>query len=79
MFSAVKFGDAMNKGLTLRMNQCPVKRQWPRLFEHIRNGYLQPSAIVTHRFPLDDINEAYHTFSAKLDGCIKSLIVPNSY
>ena len=40
MFSAVKFGDAMNKGLTLRMNQCPVKRQWPRLFEHIRNGYL---------------------------------------
>src|SRR3954453_13658437 len=32
MFSAVKFGDAMNKGLTLRMNQCPVKRQWPRLF-----------------------------------------------
>jgi hypothetical protein len=30
MFSAVKFGDALNKGLTLRMNQCPVKRQWPR-------------------------------------------------
>jgi len=79
MFSAVKFGDAMNKGLTLRMNQCPVKRQWPRLFEHIRNGYLKPSEIVTHRFPLDDINEAYHTFSAKLDGCIKPLIVPNGY
>jgi S-(hydroxymethyl)glutathione dehydrogenase / alcohol dehydrogenase len=77
MFSAVKFGDAMNKGLTLRMNQCPVKRQWPRLFEHIRSGYLKPSEIVTHRFPLDDINEAYHIFSAKLDGCIKPLIVPN--
>src|SRR3954468_566274 len=42
LFSAVKFGDAMNKGLTLRMNQCPVKRQWPRLFEHVRNGYLKP-------------------------------------
>jgi threonine dehydrogenase-like Zn-dependent dehydrogenase len=77
MFSAVKFGDAMNKGLTLRMNQCHMKRQWPRLFEHIRNGYLKPSEIVTHRFPLDDINEAYHTFSAKLDNCIKPLIVPN--
>jgi S-(hydroxymethyl)glutathione dehydrogenase / alcohol dehydrogenase len=79
MFSAVKFGDAMNKGLTLRMNQCPVKRQWPRLFDHIRNGYLKPSEIVTHRFPLDDINEAYHTFSAKLDNCIKPLIVPNGH
>src|SRR3712207_959098 len=33
LFSAVKFGDAMNKGLTLRMNQCPVKRQWRRLLD----------------------------------------------
>jgi hypothetical protein len=57
LFSAVKFGDAMNKGLTLHMNQCPVKRQWPRLFEHVRNGYLKPSELVTHRIPLDDIAE----------------------
>jgi alcohol dehydrogenase len=76
MFSAVKFGDAMNKGLTLRMNQAPVKRQWPRLFEHIRSGYLTPSDIVTHRFPLEHVAEAYHVFSQKLDGCIKPLIVP---
>ena len=76
MFSAVKFGDAMNKGLTLRMNQCPVKRQWPRLFEHIRNGYLKPSDIVTHRIPLEHIAEGYHIFSAKLDDCIKPLDRP---
>jgi threonine dehydrogenase-like Zn-dependent dehydrogenase len=78
MFSAVKFGDAMNKGLTLRMNQCPVTRQWPRLLEHIRNGYLKPNDIVTHRIPLEHIAEGYHMFSAKLDGCIKPLIVPNA-
>ena len=76
MFSAVKFGDAMNKGLTLRMNQCPVKRQWPRLFEHIRDGHLLPREIITHRIPLDDIAEGYHLFSAKLDGCIKPVITP---
>jgi threonine dehydrogenase-like Zn-dependent dehydrogenase len=78
MFSAVKFGDAMNKGLTLRMNQCPVKRQWPRLVEHVRNGYLKPRELVTHRIPLEHIAEGYHVFSAKLDGCIKPLIVPTS-
>jgi threonine dehydrogenase-like Zn-dependent dehydrogenase len=78
MFSAVKFGDAMNKGLTLRMNQCPVKRQWPRLLEHIRNGYLKPSDIVTHRIPLEHIAEGYHIFSAKLDGCIKPLVLPHA-
>jgi S-(hydroxymethyl)glutathione dehydrogenase/alcohol dehydrogenase len=78
VFSMVKFGDAMNKGLTLRTNQCPVKRQWPRLLEHIRNGYLRPSEIVTHRFPLEHIAEGYHTFSAKLDGIIKPLVVPSA-
>jgi S-(hydroxymethyl)glutathione dehydrogenase/alcohol dehydrogenase len=76
LFSAVKFGDALNKGLTLRMNQCPVKRQWPRLFEHVRNGYLVPRDLVTHRIPLEEIAEGYHIFSAKLDGCIKPLVVP---
>jgi S-(hydroxymethyl)glutathione dehydrogenase / alcohol dehydrogenase len=78
IFSAVKFGDVVNKGLTLRSNQCPVKRQWPRLLEHIRNGYLRPSEIVTHRIPLEHIAEGYHMFSAKLDGCIKPIIVPDA-
>ncbi|CAA9269031.1 MAG: Threonine dehydrogenase and related Zn-dependent dehydrogenases [uncultured Blastococcus sp.] len=76
--NAVKFGDAMNKGLTLRMNQTPVKRQWPRMFEHVRNGHLTPRDMVTHRFPLEEIAEAYHVFSSKLDGCIKPLIVPSA-
>jgi len=74
IFSAVKFGDAMNKGLTLRMNQCPVKRQWPRLLEHLRNGYFKPSDIVTHRVPLEEIGDAYEVFSRKQDGCIKTLV-----
>src|ERR1700709_2643299 len=78
MFSAVKFGDALNKGLTLRMNQTPVKRQWPRLFDHIKNGYLKPNDIVTHRTPLEHIAEGYHIFSAKLDDCIKPVIVPTA-
>lgn len=75
IYSAIKFGDAMNKGLTLRMNQAPMKPQWPRLLEHIKAGYLKPNEIVTHRFPLEDIAEAYHVFSAKLDGCIKPVIL----
>ena len=48
--------------------------KWPRLFEHVRDGYLKPSELVTHRFPLEHIAEGYHVFSAKLDGCIKPLV-----
>ncbi|TKR23119.1 glutathione-dependent formaldehyde dehydrogenase [Cellulomonas hominis] len=77
IFSAVKFGDAMNKGLTLRMNQAPVARQWPRLLEHIRSGYLKPSDVITHRIPLEHIAEGYHLMSSKLDGMIKPVIIPD--
>lgn len=77
LFSAVKFGDALNKGLTLRMNQAPVKRQWPRLFEHVRAGYVSPRGLITHRVPLDDIAEGYHMFSSKLDDCVKTVVVPS--
>ena len=74
LFSAVKFGDAMNKGLTIRANQAPVKRQWPRLLEHIRAGHIAPRELITHRFALDDIAEGYHVFSSKLDGIIKPVV-----
>jgi alcohol dehydrogenase len=78
LFSSVKLGDAMNKGLTLRMNQCSVKRHWPRLFEHIKNGHLKPSEIITHRIGLDEIAEGYHMFSSKLDNCIKTIVMPKA-
>ena len=64
LFSAVKFGDAMNKGLTIRTNQCSVKRHRPRLFEHVKNGVLKPSAIVTHRIPLKRSRMATTCFRA---------------
>jgi len=72
--AAIKFGDAVNKGITMRMNQAPVKRQWPRLIEHIRAGHFSPRDIITHHIPLEHIAEGYHTFSAKLDDCVKTVI-----
>lgn len=78
LFSAVKFGDAMNKGLTIRTNQAHVKRQWPRLLEHIRAGRVSPKDLITHRIPLEHIAEGYHMFSSKLDGCIKTVVVPQA-
>lgn len=78
-FNAVPIGNAINKGLTLRMNQASVKRHLPRLIEHIQSGRVNPKEIITHRIPLEDIGEAYHIFSSKLDNCIKTvLIMPNA-
>jgi S-(hydroxymethyl)glutathione dehydrogenase / alcohol dehydrogenase len=77
-FNMVKFGDAMNKGLTIRSNQANVKRYLPRCLEHIQAGHITPKDVITHRFPLDEIQEGYHIFSSKLDECIKPMIVPSS-
>ncbi len=77
-FNAVPIGNAVNKGLTLRMNQASVKRHLPRLIEHIQAGRIRPRDIITHRFALEEIADAYHIFSSKLDQCIKPVIVPRS-
>jgi threonine dehydrogenase-like Zn-dependent dehydrogenase len=75
-FNAVPIGNALNKGLTLRMNQASVKRHLPRLIEHIRAGRINPKEIITHRVPLEEVADAYHIFSSKLDNCIKTILIP---
>jgi threonine dehydrogenase-like Zn-dependent dehydrogenase len=75
-FNAVPIGNAINKGLTLRMNQASVKRHLPRLIEHVQAGRIRPRELITHRVPLADVNDAYHLFSAKKDECIKTVLLP---
>lgn len=74
----VPIGNVVNKGLTLRANQTSVKRLLPKLIEHVRAGRIDPKAIVTHRVPLEEVADAYHIFSGKLDNCIKTILIPPS-
>jgi threonine dehydrogenase-like Zn-dependent dehydrogenase len=66
----------MNKGLTLRTGQTPVKRYYQMLLEMIEHGTIDPSFVITHRLKLDDAPEAYRTFRDKEDGCIKVVMTP---
>jgi len=74
--NVIPIGNVVNKGITIRANQASVKRLLPRLIDHVREGRIDPKAIITHRLPLEDVAEAYHLFSSKLDGCIKPMLVP---
>src|SRR5690606_22398730 len=71
----IPIGNVLNKGLTLRANQASVKRLLPRLIEHVRAGHLNPRELITHRIPLEEISDAYHIFSRKLDNCIKPVLM----
>jgi len=76
-FNLVDFGTAMNKAQTIRTGQCSVKRYVPRLLEHIREGRIDAKALFTHRLPLDEAPQGYHTFAQKKDGCIKVALFPH--
>ena len=72
----VPIGNVLNKGLTIRGSQANVRRYLPRLIEHIQAGRVDPSQIITHRVPLEEVSEAYHIFSSKKENCIKTILIP---
>lgn len=72
----IPLGALMNKALTVRTGQTHVHKYVPKLLEHIRNGDIDPSFVVTHRLPLTQAPEAYKMFREKKDGCIKVVLDP---
>jgi threonine dehydrogenase-like Zn-dependent dehydrogenase len=77
-WNLMPIGVAMNKGLTLRMNQCNTRRYMPHLLGLIQDGQIDPTEIITHRFPLEGAPHAYELFSGKKDGCIKCVLIPGA-
>jgi len=75
-WNLVPLGSLMNKGITMRGNQASVKRLLPKMIDHVMSGRLNPKGIISHRFPLEEIGDAYHMFSTKQDNIIKPLLIP---
>src|SRR5919107_2982277 len=75
-WNLVPLGSIMNKGITVRANQASVKRLLPKLIDHVMAGRLNPKGLISHRIPLEYVNDAYRMFSAKLDNIIKPLLIP---
>jgi alcohol dehydrogenase len=56
---------------------CPGgKDRMRRLIEMVRRGKLDLRPLLTHRFRLDQIKEAYRVFGERLDGVMKVAITP---
>ncbi len=76
MLDKMPFGAAFAKGLTLKMGQTHVQKFLPTLLQHIEDGDLDPSRIITHRFPLAQAAEAYEIFDKKDHHCAKVVLTP---
>jgi hypothetical protein len=47
-----------------------------RLMAMIANRRVDLSSLITHRFALDDIHDAYELFSKQRDGVLKVAVFP---
>lgn len=72
--------DAFTAGLgdnTIKTTLCPGgKERMRRLMGAIASGRVDTSPLVTHRFRLDQIEEAYDLFVNQRDGVLKVAITP---
>ena len=50
--------------------------QYERALELVRTGRFDLDPVVTHRFSLDDVAEAFATAASKADGAIKVVVTP---
>jgi len=70
-------GALMNKGLTLRSAQMHGHRYIPMLLDRMARGELVTEHLASHTMPLDDGPQGYKMFKEKLDGCVRSVFLPN--
>jgi threonine dehydrogenase-like Zn-dependent dehydrogenase len=73
---AFLFGDAFDKGLTIKMGQTHVQKLMPELLERIGTGDLAPHAIISHHMKLSDAAHGYKIFDQKEEDCRKVVLTP---
>ncbi len=74
------FREAISRSIEIRFphpgysyNQIEDLR---RAVLHINRGVFKMDQIITHQFPLANIQEAFETFEKKPDGYIKGVVIP---
>lgn len=72
----VPFGAVFGKGVTIKGGQTHMMKYLAPLLKLIEDGKIDPSCVITHRFPLTRAADAYKIFAEKRDGCIKVVLDP---
>jgi threonine dehydrogenase-like Zn-dependent dehydrogenase len=68
-------GALMEKGVTYRgCGQAPVQKYWHKLLQKIEKGEFDPTVVLTHRFPIEELRELYAAFDKKKYGILKTYV-----
>jgi threonine dehydrogenase-like Zn-dependent dehydrogenase len=69
-------GEAMNRNLQIHMGNCNHRAILPELVELVRNGSIDPIAILTQREPIMNAIDAYQAFDKRQPGWMKVKLEP---
>ena len=72
----IPFGAIVNKRLTLRSGQTHVMRYLPTLLDHIEQGRVDPTFLITHRLDLEEAPKGYRMFKKDQDEVHKVVLRP---
>jgi len=70
-------GALMEKFITFRGSQVFVQKYWKELLGYIESGRFDPTFVVTHTLPFEQMAHAYKMFDEKADNCLKILVKTN--
>jgi len=69
-------GALMEKGIRFIGNgQAPVHKYWEEILnDYIKTGKFDVRLILTHRFPLEEMEELYAKFDKRVPGLLKTFV-----
>jgi threonine dehydrogenase-like Zn-dependent dehydrogenase len=71
----LRFRDLFFKNITVHTSVNPdFRRDFPLAMRWIGEGRIDVSKIITHRYPLSEIQTAFETFRDRKDGALKVLV-----
>ncbi|MFO0918763.1 MAG: zinc-binding dehydrogenase [Planctomycetaceae bacterium] len=71
----LRFRDLFYKNVTVHTSVNPdFRRDFPLAMKFIQEGRINVAPIITHRYPLKDLQTAFETFRDRKDGAIKVIV-----
>lgn len=75
LVNGLRWRDLFFKNITVYTSLGPdFKRDFPLAMQWIGEGRVDVSPIITHRYPLSQIQDAFETFRDRRDGAIKVIV-----
>ena len=70
------YSSAFMRNVSIHPGVCPSRAYIPQLLEHLEQGRIDPSVVLTHDLPLTDAVRGYEIMDGREEGSIKVALTP---